>query len=77
MYNIDKEVNVLGKSCPIPIILLSKAVVNSEVDQIIKISGDDPIFEDSIIDFCKDNHCEILERNIDGDAITIILKKLN
>lgn len=53
MSNPDKILSVIGKSCPIPIIKLAQAVKQIQPGEIIQITGDDPIFDISIRDFCK------------------------
>ena len=53
MAEYDEELSVIGMSCPVPLIQLAKVVKTLKSGQILKITGDDPIFEDGVRDFCE------------------------
>jgi len=78
MANPDEELNVCGMNCPMPLIRLSQSVKNLAVDKSLRILGDDPIFEQSVKDFCEFNECEIVSISPQsGRTIEIIIKKSN
>ena len=49
---VDSFLDVSGVCCPIPLIQLTKTINTLIPGQIIEISGNDPIFETSIQDYC-------------------------
>jgi len=60
------SVNVTGQCCPLPLIELAKAVRKLQSGEILKVIGDDPVFEVSVRDFCQIQKLEILA--IENDA---------
>ncbi len=76
MTNPDNHLSVIGFCCPIPIVKLSQAIEKLNTGQILSITGDDPVFEAGINDFCKANQHEILTTTkLDRHTITIRIKK--
>jgi len=69
---VDKEINVVGKACPIPLIALAKEVRGMDKGQVVRIVGNDPIFEPSIVDCCRERGFTILETTRDGRTVSII-----
>lgn len=69
---VDKDINVLSKACPLPLITLAKEVRGMQKGQKVRILGNDPLFEVTVIDFCHERGHEILETNHDGKKVTII-----
>ncbi len=57
----DSQLDVTGSCCPLPIMLLAKAINSLSHGQTIEITGNDPIFESSIRDFCKTNGHTVVE----------------
>lgn len=57
----DLSVDVLGVCCPLPLIELAKSVKKLQPGQILSITGNDPIFESSVRDFCAANGHAVLE----------------
>jgi len=72
--HILKEINVIGKACPMPIVALAREVSSMEKGQIVLIKGNDPIFEESIVEFCLERHHEILETKIEDKIVSIVIK---
>lgn len=70
----DKLVDVTGKVCPLPLISLAKEVRTMRKGQVLSIVGDDPIFEESVLDFCREGAHELLDTNRDGKKVTIVFK---
>ena len=53
MPNPQASICVSGQSCPMPLIELAKAAKKMQPGEVLKITGDDPIFEVSVRDFCR------------------------
>ena len=70
----DKEIDVIGKACPLPLITLSKEVRNLVKEQTVQITGNDPIFEETIIEFCREGEHEILETTREGRTVRMVIK---
>jgi TusA-related sulfurtransferase len=61
MHKADKEIDVCGTCCPMPLIAVRKAVSELVAGQILQVTGDDPIFEESVRDLCEMSGYKILE----------------
>lgn len=61
MSDPDKTISVTGQCCPLPLIALGKAVKEMEPGKILQVTGDDPIFEIGVRDFCTAQNLELLE----------------
>lgn len=70
--DVDKDINVLGKSCPIPLITLAKEVNACSKGQVIRVIGNDPIFEPSVVDFCREGGHKVIDISREGRKATII-----
>lgn len=71
---VDRDIDVLGKVCPIPLISLAKEIRTLGEGKVLRITGDDPVFEESVLDFIKENGCELLENQRDGRRISIVFR---
>ena len=69
---VDKDISVIGKACPIPLIALAKEVRGMLKGQVVRIVGNDPIFETSVVDCCQERGYTILETTRDGRTVTIV-----
>ena len=61
--HVDKVINVVGKACPMPLIALAKEVRNLRQGQTVQITGNDPLFEESIAAIYRLHHpgvCSVL-----------------
>jgi TusA-related sulfurtransferase len=67
----DKEINVVGKACPIPIITLAKQVRHMQKGQTVRITGNDPIFEPTVVEFCREWGHQVLETTREGRTVSI------
>lgn len=76
MADFDEQVSVVGMSCPIPLIQLAKATNTLESGKKLRITGDDPIFEEGVRDFCELHGFTILDINRSDSSreITIIIQ---
>ena len=75
MSHPDKEIDVTGMSCPMPLIRLSQSVVELGSGKTLKVTGDDPIFEQGVRDYCELNQIEVLSvEQMSGRKIEIVIK---
>lgn len=71
----DKLLDVRGVCCPLPLIQLAKAVNVLGQGQTLRITGNDPIFEPSIRDFCQANGHDVLEvKSEDAQGVSILIR---
>lgn len=68
---VSKDVDVVGKACPFPLITVAKEVRTMQKGQVLRIVGNDPLFESTIIDFCREGGHEVRETLRDGKKVTI------
>lgn len=69
---LDKDIDVVGKACPIPLITVAKEVRAMRKGQVLRITGNDPLFESTILDFCAEGGHDIQETSRDGKKVSII-----
>lgn len=73
--HLDAELDVRGVCCPLPLIQLAKAVAGLDAGRTIEITGNDPIFEPSIRDFCQANgHAVLAVNSGDGRQVSIRIR---
>ena len=70
----DKLVDVTGKVCPLPLIAMAKEIRTMRKGQVLSIVGDDPVFEESVIDFCREGGHELLDTQWQGKKVTIVFQ---
>ncbi len=70
----DKDIDVVGKACPMPLIALAREVRTMKQGQTVRITGNDPIFEESVVEFCREGHHEILETTNQGKTVSMIIR---
>lgn len=76
MTKADKHLSVNGTCCPVPLVKLSQAMNELNTGQILSITGDDPVFEVGVTDYCQANGYEILDiTNQTGREVNIVIKK--
>jgi len=71
---VDKDIDVVGKACPIPLITVAKEVRTMQKGQLLRIVGNDPLFEVTILDFCREGGHEVQETSRDGKKVSILFK---
>ena len=72
---IDSILDVSGMCCPVPLIQLAKSVKNLKPGQTLEVTGNDPIFEPSVRDFCQANGHTILDVKVgDNRRVTMLIK---
>ncbi len=70
----DRVVNVVGKACPMPLIALAREVRTMTQGQTVRITGNDPIFEESIVEFCREGCHEILDTKREGKTVSMVIR---
>lgn len=68
---VDRNVDVMGKACPIPLITVAKEVRTMQKGQVLKIVGNDPLFEVTILDFCREGGHAVQETLREGKKVSI------
>ena len=71
---VDRELDVVGKACPIPLITVAKEVRTMRKGQLLRITGNDPSFETTILDFCREGGHNVQETSRDGKKVSITFK---
>jgi len=57
----DLRLDVCGMCCPVPLIHLTKTVNSLRPGQTLVITGNDPIFESAVHNFCQSNGHTVLQ----------------
>ncbi len=71
---VDKDIDVIGKACPMPLIALAREARAMQQGQTVRITGNDPIFEESVVEFCREGHHEVLETNRQGRTVSMVIR---
>lgn len=74
MQLADKEIDVCGTCCPMPLITVRKAVAELHTGQILQVSGDDPVFEESVRDLCEISGFKIIRVESTGRKAVILIQ---
>ena len=73
--DIDSSLDVSGVCCPLPLIQLAKSVRTLKAGQTLEITGNDPIFESSVRDFCQANGHTVLDtRTCDNRRVSMLIR---
>lgn len=73
--NHDKDISTEGHCCPVPLVKITKTIQDMSQGQVLKVTGDDPIFEVGIQDFCEGNKYELLStEHGEGRIVTMWLR---
>jgi TusA-related sulfurtransferase len=72
---VDLEIDVCGQCCPMPLVGLAKSIGDLKSGQTIEITGNDPIFETTVRDFCRANgHTIIGVTALGSDSVCIQIR---
>lgn len=74
MQKADKEIDVCGTCCPMPLITVRKAVAELKAGQTLQVAGDDPIFEESLRDLCEISGYRIITIDKEGRKSTMLIQ---
>lgn len=71
----DSRLDVSGVCCPLPLIELARAAKDLKPGQTLEVTGNDPIFESSVRDFCQANGHAVLDVKAgDSRSVTMLIK---
>ena len=70
----DRDLDLTSLCCPVPLLRLSKVIAEMSAGQLIRITGDDPIFEEEIRDYCEENAHEVLGVSRERRRVSILLR---
>ncbi len=68
------ELDVTSLCCPVPLIRLSKAAGQMPPGGRLLITGDDPVFEEEVRDYCEENGHRVLEVSREGRRVSMLLQ---
>ncbi|MDU0810383.1 MAG: sulfurtransferase TusA family protein [Burkholderia sp.] len=72
---INKEVNVCGLNCPLPILRVKIALSDMTSGQILKILATDPNLHRDFIKFANQTGNEIIEFIIHGEVFVFLIRR--
>lgn len=76
MNTYHRHISVIGECCPVPLIRISQAINELARGEILSVTGDDPVFEITIRDYCLANQLEIVEvTHLEGREVNALIKK--
>ena len=70
----DREIDVRGLNCPLPILRAKKALSDLTTGQVLKVMATDPGSVKDFQSFCRQTGNELLSHS-EGDVFTFFLKK--
>jgi len=73
--NVDKEMDLKGLPCPMPVVKVSKGIKEIEIGQILKATSTDPGSLNDFPAWARTSGNEILNTEQDGDEITFYIKR--
>ncbi len=77
MADFDKEIDVTGERCPVPVFKTQKALNQLKSGEILHVITDDPVSKQNMASFTDINtQYELLESKQDGNAFFYLIKKL-
>lgn len=69
-------VDARGKSCPLPIVLASKALRNAAPGQVVAVQSDDRAFPEDIRAWCRKTNNELVSLQAKESFFEAIVKKV-
>ena len=69
------EIDAVGLTCPEPIMLLHKAIRESQVGDFIHLSATDRSAERDISKFCEFLGHKLIEKKIDEESLYFVVQK--
>lgn len=75
MTDFDKEVDVSGLHCPMPILRAKKALADMALDQVLHVIATDPASANDVPSFVKQFGHEMVESKQDGDKHHYLIRK--
>jgi tRNA 2-thiouridine synthesizing protein A len=75
MANFDREIDVSGLHCPMPILRAKKALADMSPGQVLHIVATDPASANDIPSFAKQMSHELVEARQDGGQYHYLIRK--
>ena len=75
MCKNKKTLNVSGMTCPMPLIEIRSMIDVLSPGEQLDVIGDDPVFETTMRDFCRENNHTILSVSVDGRQVSMLIEK--
>jgi tRNA 2-thiouridine synthesizing protein A len=72
---IDRDLDVKGLNCPLPILRTKKALAEMETGQVLRVRATDPGSVKDFAAFAKQTGNELLEQNEDNRVYEFYLKR--
>ena len=72
---VDKELDVKGLNCPLPILRAKKALVDMESGQVLKVVATDPGSVKDFAAFCKQTGNPLLSSSESPTEFTFVISK--
>lgn len=73
--DIDLRLDVMGVCCPLPLIQIAQSIRTLKRGQTLEITGNDPIFESSIRDFCRAGGHDVLKVSpLDNHGVSMLIR---
>ncbi len=73
--SINKELDVKGLNCPLPILRAKKALTDMQTGQVLKVVATDPGSVKDFAAFCKQTGNMLLESVDSGKEFTFMISK--
>jgi len=73
--DIDRELDVKGLNCPLPILRTKKALAEMESGQILRVLATDPGSVKDFAAFAKQTGNELLEQNEEDKVFVFLIKR--
>ncbi|MBF0217904.1 MAG: sulfurtransferase TusA family protein [Gammaproteobacteria bacterium] len=72
----DSQLDVTGVCCPLPLMQIAKIAQTLQPGETLQVTGNDPLFESTLRDFCACNHHTILSVSTDAKSSVSILIRI-
>lgn len=73
--SFDRELDVTGLSCPLPILRAKKALAEMQSDQVLRVIATDPGSVRDFAAFAKQTGNELVDQKRDGDNFEFLLRR--
>lgn len=74
-YTVDKTLDAMGLTCPMPAVKTALALEQMEIGQVIEVLTDDPVSKKDLPVWAQSTGNELLEVREEGKTIKIYLRK--
>ncbi len=75
MTEVDKELDLKGLNCPLPILRIKQTISRMESGEILKIVGTEPGTQRELKIFCKQGGHDYLDFQESADEFTYVIRK--